>query len=379
MGKAIRLRLALFIAISFLPSFACADERWKIQYFYDKADSSLNIRDLQCPSPTHCVAAGSIEDKKAHAKGTVVWTGDGGKNWSLEEVNEQPISLFFLNDTMGWMVAEHGLWSTVDGGRTWKKLENKKGILEAYFLNTQHGYELGYPKAVYETIDGGRKWTRLAAADQAALPQDTVYECISFFGLHGVIVGNAASQYDEAEVWLNPAQARFHRERIATIVMLETSDGGANWVTHKASLRGKLTQFVMTGKDAALALFEYHNYYALPSRVYKMTFPGGMESVFAESDRAATDIALLPGGEALLAAVEPPGASNQVPIPGKLKILKSSNLKVWEEMDVDYRAVAQRAMLAAPDAQHVWVATDTGMILTLDTAGATFPNPARKP
>jgi len=46
-------------------------------------------------------------------------------------------------------------------------------------------------------------------------------------------------------------------------------------------------------------------------------------------------------------------------------MLKSANLKVWEEMDVDYRAVAQRAMLAAPDSQHAWVATDTGMILTL--------------
>jgi hypothetical protein len=35
-------------------------------------------------------------------------------------------------------------------------------------------------------------------------------------------------------------------------------------------------------------------------------------------------------------------------------------------MDVDYKAVAQRAILAAPDADHAWVATDTGMILTLD-------------
>jgi hypothetical protein len=34
-------------------------------------------------------------------------------------------------------------------------------------------------------------------------------------------------------------------------------------------------------------------------------------------------------------------------------------------MDVDYRAVAQRAVIAAPDEQHMWVATDTGAILTL--------------
>jgi hypothetical protein len=46
-------------------------------------------------------------------------------------------------------------------------------------------------------------------------------------------------------------------------------------------------------------------------------------------------------------------------------MLVSSNRKVWLEMDVDYRAVAQRAILAAPDAAHVWVATDTGMILNL--------------
>ena len=64
-------------------------------------------------------------------------------------------------------------------------------------------------------------------------------------------------------------------------------------------------------------------------------------------------------------SVEPPGNSTLVPIPGKLKILKSDDLKVWREMEVDYRAVAQRAIIAAPDAQHMWVATDTGAILML--------------
>jgi hypothetical protein len=40
-------------------------------------------------------------------------------------------------------------------------------------------------------------------------------------------------------------------------------------------------------------------------------------------------------------------------------------LKVWREMDVDYRAIAQRAIIAAPDPRHMWVATDTGAILKL--------------
>ena len=71
-----------------------------------------------------------------------------------------------------------------------------------------------------------------------------------------------------------------------------------------------------------------------------------MDVIFAEKDRAVTDIATLPDGGALLATIEPPGSSNQVPIPGKLKMLRSANLKVWEEMNVDYRAVAQRATIA---------------------------------
>jgi hypothetical protein len=38
-------------------------------------------------------------------------------------------------------------------------------------------------------------------------------------------------------------------------------------------------------------------------------------------------------------------------------------------MDVDYRAVAQRATFAAADAEHIWLATDAGMILALERGG----------
>jgi hypothetical protein len=250
----------------------------------------------------------------------------------------------------------------------------KKGILQVYFLSPVHGYAIGYPKAVYETSDGGKKWTKLEAADRpVAGLQEIIYECISFLGPHGIIIGNAAEpDAGETPIWMNPSAARHRRERPSTLVVLETMDGGATWESSTSSLYGRLTQLAMAKEGFSLALFEYRNYYTVPSRVYKVKFPTSMETIFGERDRAVTDLALLPDGAVLLAAVEPPGASNQVPIPGKLKMLKSSTLKVWEEMPVDYRAVAQRATLAAPDAQHVWVATDTGMILTLvNTESAT--------
>ena len=53
------------------------------------------------------------------------------------------------------------------------------------------------------------------------------------------------------------------------------------------------------------------------------------------------------------------------PIPGKLKVLTSDDLTNWTEMMVDYRAVAHAALITGPDDKHVWIATDTGMILKL--------------
>jgi hypothetical protein len=54
-----------------------------------------------------------------------------------------------------------------------------------------------------------------------------------------------------------------------------------------------------------------------------------------------------------------------LPIPGKVKMLTSTDLSVWTEMPVDYKAVGRSLVLAGPDPEHVWAATDTGMILQM--------------
>jgi hypothetical protein len=78
-----------------------------------------------------------------------------------------------------------------------------------------------------------------------------------------------------------------------------------------------------------------------------------------------TDVLVFEGSPGYLAAIEPPGAVRNLPIPGKLKILQSSDLSNWTEMPVDYRAEGQRAVFAAASAGDIWVGTDAGMILKL--------------
>jgi hypothetical protein len=343
------------------PFSLAAEPRWNIQYLYDRADSNFAIDDLQCPSARHCVAAGLIDDKKGHEQGALVVTGDAGLHWTQYEVKERPLSLFFLNESLGWMVTDRGLWSTMEGGRAWTKIQSRKGILQAWFLDASHGYMAGLKGLVQETTDGGKTWAKLEAGDQAPDALSLDYGLISFQGSHGLIIGASNTGLHDV------SDANQESPAGGKITLLETLDGGKKWKYGSIAVDGELAQVKMSGKGFVVTLILYSN----PKRpVGSAVFetPLGSKDVriiFGERDRLATDIALLSDGGAVLATLEPPGNSTQVPIPGKLKILKSANLKVWQEMNVDYRAIGQRAIIAAPDQTHMWVATDTGAILSL--------------
>ncbi len=346
-----------------ISTLSAAPPQWKIQYLYDHADSNFAIEDLECPTTQHCVAAGLIDDKKGHEQGSVVVTSDGGIHWSQYEVKEHPVSLFFLNEGQGWMVTDKGLWSTTEGGRTWSKVDSSKGILQAWFLDANHGYIVGMKGLAQETFDGGKKWAKLEAAEKASDANSLNYDIISFQGAHGIIIGATETL---AQGVADPKGVPANNK----VTVLETLDGGKQWKAGAIPLDGELAQLRLSRQGFVVSLVLYSNpNFPVASAVYRTPLgtPDG-KLIFGERDRAASDVALLPDGSAVLVAVEPPGASTQVPIPGKLKILKSENMKVWQEMDVDYRAVAQRAIIAAPDAQHMWVATDTGAILAFEAA-----------
>ena len=109
--------------------------KWRQQYFYDQEKSTLNIVDLQFPSATRGLAIGAIVEG-SHQKGVAVVTSDGGAHWQLVNLEEPPISLFFLNESLGWMVTTKGLWQTTEAGKNWRKLPKLPGqIVRVAFVD----------------------------------------------------------------------------------------------------------------------------------------------------------------------------------------------------------------------------------------------------
>jgi hypothetical protein len=364
-------------------------QRWKLQYFYDEIGTELQITALAFPSASHGVAAGAILDRKGNRKPkpTALITGDSGAHWTLVPLQDTPRSLFFLDEANGWMIGREAFWFTTDAGRTWtrlcnqlkpgKKLGEEGLILRVAFLDPHHGFAVGLKKSVFETHDGGRSWTPVEeAAKPSSNPAFSIYTHISFADdKHGMVVGGYSPPRKNAEDepdWVDPESALKRRQVPTLTLEMETRDAGAKWMSATAPLLGSLISLSLKG-TSGLGVFAYADSFTWPSEVFRFDLKTGKsDSVFKQKDRRVTDAAVFPDGNGFLAAVEPPGQMASVPVPGKVRILSSANLSDWQEMNVDYRAVAGFVTLAGPDVTHLWAATDTGMILQL--GGATGPS-----
>ncbi len=379
--------ILLFPCLAVLFSPGLRAERWTMQYFYDENHSRLEFVDIAFPSAQRGIAVGWIQatNSERSPKPTALLTSDGGAHWTLSPLNEEPRSLFFLNESLGWMVTDKGIWISEEAGRSWRKVgEQKKPdpklgetppgglILRVWFLDEQHGFAIGYQKTILETHDGGKNWTAVEEASKpTGNPAFTAYTNIAFEGRIGLIAGAAVPPRRQPYPrWMDPDRAAMRRQTPTLTLVLETRDGGANWRSEAAPVFGVVGALHLAGM-VGLSVLQFQDTFEVPAEVYLLDLATGKSiSVFREKNRLVTDAAVFSsdsamGQRAFLAAVEPPGRVSNLPIPGKVKILSSADLKEWNEMEVDYRAVATSLVLSGPDPGHVWAATDTGMILKL--------------
>ncbi|MDP9055266.1 MAG: hypothetical protein M3N93_13350 [Acidobacteriota bacterium] len=347
--------------------------RWDIQYQYKKTDSALTINDFLFTSATRGIACGYTTDKRGGDKPLVLLTNDAGAHWAETPVKEAGLSMFFLDDSNGWMVTEKGIWQTVESGHSWTKMKNApSGMLRIWFPDKRHGYAAGLEKRVFETVNGGDTWTLLAISKEAqGDPTHTIFGEIAFSGNNGMITGWNLPPKTGGPDWMEPEAAK-RRQLPHLAILLQTKDAGKTWSKSEASIFGQITRMSMTPQGSALSLAEFKDEFEVPSEVYRINLHKGHSvSAFKEKDRAITDVRAFAGSTTgIIAGYETSGTIYRSPIPGKLKVLVSDDLENWNEMQVDYRAVAHRAMIAGPDEKHLWIATDTGMILKLNAGEA---------
>jgi hypothetical protein len=114
-----------------------------------------------------------------------------------------------------------------------------------------------------------------------------------------------------------------------------------------------------------IGLIEFSELSQIPSEVYTINWhSSGSQSVYKDAKRGITDVWLDPDGTAYISGVEEPGRLRDI-IPSKVAVMTSKDFKTWTRIPADYRASAIRTILASPDPQHHWLATDNGMILKL--------------
>jgi hypothetical protein len=360
------LRCAVLLPV--LAICLAAAPRWELQFFHDNDKSSLVLNDICFTTPKRGVAIGALAED-GHVKPVALVTVDGGATWSFVPTKEVGVSLFFYDETAGWMITESGLWFSDEGGRTWRRISKQRDLVRVYFRSRERGWAIGARKTLIETRDAGKTWTKMPVADQlTSNPVNTTFSSIDFMNeKRGMIVGRSRAPRRDSRLplWMEPDPGR-HPERPALSIFLETKDGGETWSPATSSIFGRISRVRLAEDGRGLALIEFDDFFRYRSEIVRLSLLTGDNAPSLRRERRSiTDIALISGGPAFAAGFEPVGAFVRSPVPGRLKILQSQELSVWKEMPVDYRAVATRVRLAAVDPANVWAATDTGMILRL--------------
>ncbi len=362
--------LALLLSAPLFSQQEPSAPRWRMQYFYDQEKTSLTINDFVFPSEKYGIAVGYVSEGK-HEDPTQLLTADGGDHWALSPLKETPVSLFFLDDSLGWMVTTKGLWRTTEAGRNWTKLPKIPGdILRVCFTSEKDGYAVGLKKVVLQTHDGAQTWEPVKqAVDQLGDPHYSAYVWVAFANPKiGLITGtnNPPRRFaPEFPDWLDPAATLRMRDIPHLTYSLITLDGGETWRSKSASLLGQTARFRLNPNGKGIGLIEYSELSQIPSEVYMIDWRSSVSTrVYKDPKISVTDVWLDSDGTAFVSGIEEPGRLRDI-IPGKVVVLTSKDYKSWDRMPVDYRASAIRPMLAGPDAQHRWMATDNGMILKL--------------
>ena len=359
-------------AIPALNAGPYAGMRWQLRYYFDELGKRCHVQDFALPTPDFGLLSMLVTETESDSlKSWLLTTHDNGKTWKPQKTDKNPLGVFVLDGTNGWVINSSHVLYTADGGVKWEKRPlPDKDSTQIWFSTPQTGWAYGGGKVFYRTDDGGRSWKVVPESEKLDLKSPEAY--LRSMGMLpsgvGMLAGDSTAEPQQASLpdWMTPDRAVRRKSVPGTTILFETHDHGQTWDGRLGSAFGTVRRVRMAPGRAA-AVFQYRDSFMWPAEVYAVNSRTGKSaSVFRRKDLVVHDVMLFEDGSMIVAAVQPSGRLRIAsPIPGKLRILWSPDYQSWFEMKVDYRASGNEATLARCSDGGLWVATDEGAILQL--------------
>ena len=176
-----------------------------------------------------------FNNKNAIALNNYRWfSSDGGYTWNKGgdtiTIFPNPTDLYFLNDSLGWIVSNisdvtdvGSIANTTDGGKNWQYQDKRAPLLYGvYFIDSLKGFAVGtnhfFPTGyIYKTEDGGLNW------EADPFPGGPFW-CIEFLdSLNGWVGGRGT--------------------------ILSTTDGGNTWEIQIDTIEADFNQMIILKED----------------------------------------------------------------------------------------------------------------------------------
>ena len=252
-------------------------------------------------------------------------TSDGGEHWSLTPLKEFPRSIFFLDESNGWMVTGESLWFTQEAGRSWARISdqikpNKKLadaphgglILRVWFLDAQHGYAVGLQSVLEQRRRHVEPVEEAARANPAFSGIRTLLSRMraQIFGSYEASAGGKIQRrpagLDDPRACPGPAQPRGWS--------MDTRDSGATGNPARPHCWVQL--LAASGQRGGLAVFGYADSFEWPSEAYRLNLATARARACSSKKRQVTDTALF-GRAGISRRCGAARSLRSAPIPGR--------------------------------------------------------------
>ncbi|HBY59456.1 MAG TPA: hypothetical protein DEH78_06510 [Solibacterales bacterium] len=345
--------------------------RFVPQFEFDEHEQALQIVDFQFVSARRGIAVGLRGYANRRPEPVALLTSDGGVTWTFDKLKTDPYSVFFLDETLGWLVGEGGIYKTEEAGRSWRKISSPRQVRRVFFVSPSTGWALGAQKTLLATTDGGKTWGAVEpAAKLPGKPEHSAFLSAAAPDSKKILIAGASrpprnERRPRGRRPPDPEEELLAPEWPSLSLFLQSSDGGATWNAEAVSLFGVPQVLRYNARGEGVWLMRFLRRFPVPSDIIRMDLGKKPVTIFGRKDRVVTDVAMNADGSTWLAAYQPAGSLPNAPVPGKVRVLRNSSSanKIWEEFPVHYRAVARQVFISAPDPENVWIATDQGMIL----------------